>query len=461
MNSFIRKPLSILIFLLLGTLSFWFLFFYVKSNVSIAEPESSSSESDPANSQTPRSIEPPPLLRELGLRGLWLIPINSGFGEMFSVPVTGGLLVIPISESTSGWDELWPQPWDIIVKGNGEAVSDLEHLRLLTEQKPLLDLLIFRRGNYINLSVPVSGNDLSTNDLSAQRPRYREEQIHVVYYVQGEEAWDKSFNQLEEGEGTIAGKITIAGSPPQGMKVSILLQGDQRTQPATVGENGEFEVHLPPGTYSYVGYVLSGENLPGRELIPVDHNLKPMMMTRGEPPLRDSDRIMQRMSELSSKFGPEKAAQMIQEEFANEFLQGEHYSLDARRGQAAVIPPILYREPVRIIAPLDDSRVSLDQLQFAWTPYEGAASYIVEICRVDKSGITTTYYPAVEDEVEENALDAADVSFMEREAFPGENAFGGEFVPGHRYAVKVFAFDRDHKVLSASSEHGYNEFVIK
>jgi hypothetical protein len=285
----------------------------------------------------------------------------------------------------------------------------------------------------------------------------------TVYYQEGEYIWDGPHTLLEGGgEAAITGRLIISGKPAEGVEVSLFLTGKKRTQSALTNSEGRFEIPIQPGKYFYIGYALSGSGVPDRNMVAVDKNLTPYMGRKTGSPQGDCDEVMDRFQELESKYGPEQAAEMIAEEFETDLENPftEKYPLKVGPRESASIPDIIFNDPIRIVTPLNNTRVSMDRLSFAWIPFDGADSYLVKVCNIQKKGRSTHYTPVCEGTAYDNSLTAEELE-CESARFLGDDDRVDGLVSGERYGLKVYAFDREGKLLTASSEHNYVEFYVK
>jgi len=404
----------------------------------------------------------PRILSELWRRGLDITPIDNEFAVRFGVPLSSGLLITPsacVSETAP--EDQWPEPWDIIVMCNGSEISTQADLYDHTEGQGRVDLVVFRHGLKIPLTLELKNAETAGDSLAESASSMSErERVKILYYPQDEDPWNDIFSTLEEGSGTISGTVTVDGKPAEGLQISIILAGKRRTERATVGPDGHFQVNLPEGTYSYIGYALSGSNMPRSNMVPIDRKLRSPLSPEFEPPTQDSDETLQRFLDLADKFGEEQAAQMLAEELPPDVNPIDvNYPLAVTASSVVTIPDIIYMSPIKIIAPLHNSTVSLDKLRFAWALYDGASHYAVEISHITTEGRTRTYSIVASETAYGNTLDAASVTFnKERWMIRHE---GEDFRSGQRYGVRLFAYDRNEKVISASHEHSCVEFVIK
>ena len=408
------------------------------------------------------------LYQTFGQIGLWIVPINEEFSQKFCVTADHGVLVVPIDNmGAMEFISSELRPWDIIVRSGGNEVRGMSDFAL-TEDQEEIDLTVLRDGKPVSVTLPIldmpepmvyRSSEEDETDPSSSLPG--DAIKGSVYYQQGEDTWG-SHTLLEEGNAIIDGKLIISGKPVEGVNVSLFLAGRKRTQPATTDSDGRFEVSLPPDKYFYIGYALYGPGAPDRKMIPVDKNLAPFGGFSEQMPSRgDCDEVTDRFEELSSEYGPEIAAEMLAEEFEidlqNPFT--DKYPLDLRTRSNDSVPDIVYNEPIKIVAPLHDTKVSLNRLTFAWVPYEGADSYLVRISHIKKEGRGTMYRPICEKTTHENALDASELE-CEGHRFMDDDEVG-DLVPGELYGLKVYAYDKAGKLLSASSQHRSVEFFVK
>jgi hypothetical protein len=204
---------------------------------------------------------------------------------------------------------------------------------------------------------------------------------------------------------------------------------------------------------------MSGSNVPEYHMIPVDHDLAPRYMKRKPADGSDGDKVAERFRELAAKHGPKKAAKMLAEEYKLDVSDpfSDKFPLQVTASAAVEIPDIIYREPVKIVSPIHKSSVSLPKLSFAWVPYEGADSYEIMVCHIEKRGTGATYHSICTQTVFGNSIDASDLKYNQR--FVDDDV--ERLIPGQWFGVRVFAYDKDGNVLSASSRHRYVEFFVK
>lgn len=401
------------------------------------------------------------LMKRLAESGFCPIPIDEKFAKIFAVPVDTGLLLAPISlfvpEESFIPSEL--AAWDIIVECNGEKVNGWKGLKPQGRNSKL-NLKVYRRGELVSVVLVLEEVKTPEPSGTVRRQSLFGEQRHIVYYTRGEKPWDRKQTLLEEGDGIIRGRMTVSDKPAEGVAISLLLAGDKRTQPATTDADGRFEIRLPPGDYLYLGYVMAESNVPERHMIAVDRRLGPVHMRGKTPAASRGDKVTERFKELASKHGSAEAAKMLAEEFKLDFTDpfSEKFPLEVTASSPVDIPDIIYRDPVKIVSPLHKSSVSLRKLSFAWIPYESADSYEISVCYIKKRGTGATYSPICGQTVSGNSIDASDLRF--------DSSFGIDervqrLIPGEWFGARVFAYDKDGDLLSASSEHQYVEFFIK
>ncbi len=413
------------------------------------------------------------LYQTFGRMGLWIVPINEEFSEKFCTTADHGMLVVPTG--SMGFFETVPselRPWDIVVKSGENEIRGMSDFALADDQKEI-ELIVLRDGKQVSVTLAIlempegriihSSSEEDEADPSNSLPRDAIKE--AVYYQEDEGVWG-SHTLLEEGNAVIGGKLIISGKAVDGVEVSLFLAGRKRTQSATTDSDGRFEISLPPGKYFYIGYALYGPGAPDRRMIAVNKNLAHFggfgedTSSADCDDCEDCDEVTARFEELASKHGPEVAAEMLAEEFAMELEDPftDKYPLDLRTLSKDSVPDIVYNEPIKIVAPLHNTKVSLNRLTFAWVPFEGADSYLVSISHIKKEGRSTIYRPLCEKTTRENSLDELALE-CEVRGFMDDRI--GEIVPGELYGLKVYAYDKAGKLLSASSRHSSVEFFVK
>jgi hypothetical protein len=124
-----------------------------------------------------------------------------------------------------------------------------------------------------------------------------------------------------------------------------------------------------------------------------------------------------------------------------------------------VLPPLRYNPPVRILLPPVGASVPLDDLEFVWAPYPGAATYDVTVNRVVREGNSTSFPGSgTAREVAGNVLTLAAWREAAARESTGPRRAGGRFErdddgaiqAGGSYNVEVRAYDSRRTLLSSS-----------
>jgi hypothetical protein len=123
---------------------------------------------------------------------------------------------------------------------------------------------------------------------------------------------------------------------------------------------------------------------------------------------------------------------------------------------ALAFPDLYFRKPITVIGPKGTVDTPREELKFIWGPHPAAVSYRVSVSEIIKRGTTTRFEPvAVVEGIQVPYIDYPDL--MTRAAVRKSEACYPEPKEIERdrlYGVRIVAYDKDHRVLTASSDIG-------
>lgn len=208
---------------------------------------------------------------------------------------------------------------------------------------------------------------------------------------------------LASGPGVIRGKISVNGSPEEGIKLRLALNGNVLSQWAVTNSTGEYIIQVPYGKYRIDGYELdksAADNVLGGK---IDHPQNPHS----------------------------GAVQYIDKE-------NEGYGLNFK-----FIDPVIKKIKKRY--PLSEDIV------LAWEPYPGASQYSIQLFEKTDPNIwsSKTVFPYSKTPV----VSETEINLT---------ALGISLKPNHFYILQVYAKDKNNTLLSESPRiYDDFDFVIK
>lgn len=216
----------------------------------------------------------------------------------------------------------------------------------------------------------------------------------------------------------LRGRITLDGAGAKGVKLYLILNGKYKVDDLTSDSSGVFEFHLPAGNW-YINSIAVSEWIakPDRDLV-LFSDREP---TKAASQYMRYDPFSERGLEISLPLA-ENAIPV---------------KLELRDALAVAWPPRSHSFGVRADASVPIADFSTAAI--AWRPVEGASEYEVQIAQVTHEGTTTVFSPILMRRVAGRALPLA--SLPQRSA---------SSAPADEYAVHVYAFDANGKLLTES-----------
>jgi hypothetical protein len=282
--------------------------------------------------------------------------------------------------------------------------------------------------------------------------RRAEQRKDIIYYSPGnDELWQDSYKEIPEGNGLIKGQIYIDVKPATGLELSLILASGQKTQEATVDKNGFYEIHLPKGKYFLNGLLIHNKS----DLLNDKYLINRIALEEGIPLLLDDSKtknIQKEYSELEKKYGAKKAAEEILKNHMASSGFKDRFGFEVTDKPFA-LPVFHYRDPVKILSPVENSTVNSADLKFIWAPVANAAYYKLRISRIDKNGTTTSYSPVItHDNISTNQIGYNEL--LKSLPKPGANNdcdTRETLEPKKIYGLKIIAYNKNNQVITASS----------
>jgi hypothetical protein len=274
----------------------------------------------------------------------------------------------------------------------------------------------------------------------------------IVYYNPGnDELWKDSYKEIPKGNGLIKGKIFIDDKPAMGLEISFILASGQKTQKTVVDKSGFYEIHIPKGKYYFNGLIIHNKN----DFLNDKFLINRVALEEGISMTLDNAKnqnIQKEYSELEKKYGAKKATEELLKNFTASSGFKDRFSFEVV-DKPLDFPVFHYRDPIRILSPVENSTINLADLKFIWSPIENAAYYKLHISRIDKKGSTTSYYPVIShDNIRENQISYNEL-LKSRPTTESKNKCDTleTLEPRKIYGVKIIAYNKDNQIITASS----------
>jgi len=298
---------------------------------------------------------------------------------------------------------------------------------------------------YIPSEIPAGESEAHEKEISL-RPFVLTE--YVFYEPSDEEFYSRS-TRLPKGNGTILGKIMINDKPAVAFSIALRLDKGRVTKTVKTDNDGNFQVSLPKGEYFYKGFEIEGMTTGFKDKVLIKE--EDIMLGS----IEFSKEISQRYEDLKEKYGSEKASRMISEEMKSTFFDAFPLII---KDKPVKIPEIIYRDAIVLISPRGKIKSPLEKLNFVWESIPDAYSYRIDVVGIVREGTSTSYTPVAEqDNIKTNTLDCSKLLFTD--GHPGllEN---GKFKFNQLYGFRVYAYDKNGKLLTYSSSFDYLKFMI-
>lgn len=294
--------------------------------------------------------------------------------------------------------------------------------------------------------------DQSPSFSSIPHERKADQRKDIVYYNPGnDELWKDSYKEIPEGNGLIKGQIFIDDKPAIGLEISFILATGQNTQKSVVDKNGFYEIHIPKGKYYFNGLIIHNKN----DLLNDKFLINRIALEEGiSMTLSDgkNQNIQNEYSELEKKYGAKKAAEeLLKNRMASSAFK-DRFPFEVGDKQLD-FPVFHYRDPIKMLSPVENSTVNLADLKFIWPPIENAAYYKLHISRIDKKGTTTSYYPVIShDNIKGNQITYSEI-LKYRPTAESKNECNTleSLEPRKIYGIKIIAFNQNNQIITASS----------
>lgn len=270
----------------------------------------------------------------------------------------------------------------------------------------------------------------------------------LFYYPDGDAIWSNKLEEIPGGMGVIKGKVYIDNEPAEGLEFALILAPGRKTQTVVIDKDGKFTISIKKGSYYFNGIAVYSYPAEIRNRILTNKVAKYEMDDIGYP-MRDANKFIDQFEELSKKYGPEKASQMIAEKV--EDISGVHNKCPLLVEDKVVdLPTFRYRKPLKIISPSYNTFIAIEKLKFVWEAIPDAKSYKIVIDHVEKKGLTTSFHPIITCKgIKNNYISYKDVIRMNDYTYPYESQ---SLQPGKTYGMRVVAYNEEDNVVTASSE---------
>ena len=236
---------------------------------------------------------------------------------------------------------------------------------------------------------------------SKQYSSLRSGALYVTYDIPYDTKDFESYDNLEDGDGTITGKVLLNNKPLSQTTLSLVFnEGNKGKDRITTDMDGIYKLKVPYGEYSFNGFIVYDERVKGKV------SLQDWRIYKGKP---ENKRIEFDLNRLNNQF--ELPTLEIVDSINVKTIQNAIYS----------------------ISNLDD-----DSKIVEWHKVKFAVNYKVEISRVTKERRGTSYSP-----------------ITKRDYFTPQNILHFkeftkicELFELGVYGVKIFAFDENKKLLT-------------
>jgi hypothetical protein len=225
------------------------------------------------------------------------------------------------------------------------------------------------------------------------------------------------FPEPPAGDGYLTGRFLYHDQPAEGVKLTLVLNGEYETAPLTTDAEGLFQVRVPPGEW-FVSLIKTARWSHKPE------GVDSFVVLTGDEP---------RLSEGSYH----RPAYSRDE-------RGKAVMATAETADAALT--LVIRDHVRLTWPdSDDAPLVADPATsvIEWQAYRDAAQYLVELSRVERRESGASYHTVATRRV--NGATSLALSTFKTE--PGDRDV-------EEYQVEVSAFDADGRLLSESLGYG-------
>lgn len=262
---------------------------------------------------------------------------------------------------------------------------------------------------------PVRGTEVRSEQLgptALQRPFHG-----YVSFGGGSDTFD--LPAPPSGPEWLRGRITLDGAGVEGVKLSLILNSKYKVDDVTSDSRGVFEVRLPAGSWYINSIEVSEWNTK-----PIDRDL-----------LLFSDREPTKAANQYMRYDPfrERGLEISLPLTENAIP----VKLELRDALALAWPPRSHSFETGEDASVPDADFSTAAI--AWRHVEGASEYEVQIAQVTREGMTTVFSPILMRRLTGQALSLA--------SLPRRSASNA---PADEYAVHVYAFDANGKLLTES-----------
>jgi hypothetical protein len=280
----------------------------------------------------------------------------------------------------------------------------------------LLGLLLARIST--PFSGPVTVRDTSTTGSQSNAPPLSSS----IHYGGNVREWE--LPAPPPGAGRLRGRITVDGDRgAEGVTLYVVLNAKYRADELTTDAQGFFEIPVPPGTW-YVNHVSveSWAKQPDSRKLEL-FTLNEAAKTSGV--YSRSHFVGPNGLEVVVTDSPDAVAVSyeLREAITMTWPLGRNDPFPLRDGERA------------------ERAADLQTSAVTWPPVKSAAEYQVQISRVTRRGTTTSFHPAITRSVKVPKLPLADLPQKDAETdVPTE------------YAVEVYAFDAENRLLSESGD---------
>jgi hypothetical protein len=237
-----------------------------------------------------------------------------------------------------------------------------------------------------------------------------------IYFAYGIDDRGK-FPAPPAGDGYLTGRFLYHDAPAEGVRFTMVLNGEYETAPLTTDAEGRFQVRVPPGEW-YVTLIKTER---------WRHKPKgtdDFLVLTGEEPRLSAGSYSRHAFRRDNK--------------------GKAVMATAEPASASLT--LVIRDHVRVTWPASDDGPLVADAETSvieWDSYRDATEYLVKLSRVERREMGASYHPVASRQVS----GTTSLPLSTFKTAPGDQA-------AQEYQVEVYAFDADGRLLSESRSFG-------